>query len=232
MVLQGRREMGAEMQKRFAEFAKLSPRQRELLSLLSEKQKKARLGQTTDKVEVQIAELKSKSAKTRRVQPADLAGLTSWFAYTIIEVLSLAGEPLDAAAIQKRLRGNPPVAEIEKTLWALVQLQFIKPSPGGFFRALAAGEYIETPPDIPSVTVRAIHRAQLARAAETLEEQSVDERELIAKTLTVSAQRIPAVKAKIRALMEELADQFMNDSADDAVVAQFNFQFYQQSRKK
>lgn len=232
MVLQGHREMGPDMLKRFSEFAKLSGKEKEYLILLVEKQKKTRLGQSTKSVETQLREHKSKSAKSRRVEPAVLSGVTPWFAYTVIEVLKLAGEALDAAAIQKRLRGKIDPAELVKTLDALAQLNFVGRAGNGFFRAHGENEFIETPPDIPSLTVRAIHRAQLTRAAETLEEQSVDERELIAKTLTISAARVPAIKAKIRWMMEELADQFMITEGDDAVVAQFNFQFYQQSIKK
>ncbi len=232
MVVQGRREMGAEMQRRLADFVKLTPKQREYLNLLSEKQKKARLGVETKAVDRLLSEMKARAGKSRRVEPAELAGLTSWFAYSIIEILGLEGRPMTAMEIRSRLRGSPTLAEVEHTLQTLSRLKFIGTAEDGFFRALAQNEFVETPPDIPSVTARAIHRAQLVRAGETLCEQSVDEREFIAKTLSISAERIPALKVRIREMMEELAGQFEAAQAEDAVVAQFNFQFYQQSTKK
>lgn len=232
MVLQGHREMGPDMQKRFSEFAKLDAREKEYLNLLIERQKKMRLGQTVADVEKQLLEHKQKKEKSRRVEPSTLAGITPWFAYTVMEILNLAGKPVTSAVVHKKLLGQVSLAEVEQTLQALSTLKFIGHDDGGYFRSLSESEFIETPPDIPSVTVRNIHRAQLIRAAETLEEQSVLEREFIAKTLTVSAARIPAIKAKIRGVMNEIADQFIVSGGDDAVVAQFNFQFYQQSSKK
>ncbi len=59
-VLQGHREMGPDMQKRFADFAKLNASEREYLNLLIERQKRIRLGQSVDDVEQKLLEHKRK----------------------------------------------------------------------------------------------------------------------------------------------------------------------------
>ena len=229
MVAQGQREMGPEMLRRFSEFAKLNSKERDYLTLLSERQRKRRLGKPVQDIETKLLSHKNVHAKTRTLSGSALAGFEHWYGFTVIEILGSHKKAMTATQIRARLRGQVDAAELSTCLSALVELNLIKSVGADKFRALAEKEYAETNPDIPSKTVRNFHRAQLRRAVQTLEEQSVLDREFIAKTLTIAASRLPEFKTKMRAALEDLAGQFIVDQVTDPIVVQLNAQFYQQS---
>jgi uncharacterized protein (TIGR02147 family) len=138
---------------------------------------------------------------------------------------------LTAREIHPFLRTRISEAELQATLVGLLNGGFLKADGEGFYRLLEDEEYVQTSSDIPSEAIRAIHRAQLARALEALDTESVLDREFIAKTLVVSKTRLPTVKRLIREKLEELAGEIaLAEPGEDAVVSQLNVQFYLQSR--
>lgn len=233
MVIQGRREMGAEMLRRFADYAQLSVKDKEYLSLLALREKFANKGRPLQQVEEKLARFRTQPAASRRVSGGDLASLTAWYAFAVLEVLKFFPAAAEPAAIHKKLRGAVKLNDLKNVLRSLAELNFIKMTGEGCFRLLKDSEYVDTPVDIPSTTIRAIHRRQLERAIETLEEQNVSEREFNAKTFLVSAAKLPLFKKRVREMMEEIAEEFVASAGDaDAVAIQFNTQVYQQSLKK
>ncbi|MGZ6479840.1 MAG: TIGR02147 family protein [Bdellovibrionales bacterium] len=232
MVVQGERVMGNEMLRRISEFAKLTRKDKDYLALLALKQKQLRKGQPVDQIEKQILNTRGKPGISKPANALNLEALTSWYAFTVIELLRLIPTPATAKAIHQALRGTVPFAELETTLQALAELRYIGRTEGGNYRPLAEDEYLTTPIDIPSMTARQLHRNQLTRAAETLNEQAVHERELITKTFIVPESQIGAFKLRIREVMEELAEQFVAPQAEDGIVIQLNQQLYQQTKPR
>lgn len=230
MVVQGQRDLSPELIRRLVKYAQLSLRDKEFLSLLALRQRLHKAGKPTKEVEAQIQSFRGKETKSRPVRPLHLEKIAKWYAFPLVEILRQFQEPLHIEEISKRLRGAVPFGELKETLKSLNELGFIKQDAKGWFRNLAENEYITTPVDIPSATVRALHKEQLKRAMETLEEQSVTEREFIANTLTVSSSKIPLLKKRIREVMDELSDEFVATDSEDAVATQINIQLYQQSK--
>lgn len=232
MVAKGQREMGADMLRRVADYAQLSSRDREFLSLLSLREKYLKLGKSPATIARKIDEFRSKRVRERTVEAAELKGTTRWYAWAVVELLRFFDKPAKAEDVFRLLRGTVKLSELKDTLASLAALGFIGTDKDGFFRALNQDEYVGTSADIPSHTVRTIHREQLLRAIDTLEEQSVSEREFIAKTILISASKIPLLKKRIREVVEDLATEFIAAGAEDAVAVQMNLQFYQQSRSR
>lgn len=232
MVVKGERVMGGDMLRRISDFAHLSRKDKDYLALLALKQRHLRQGRAVDQIEKQLADTRGKSSASKPVEISRLEALTPWYAFAVIEVLTLVGGVVAQEDIHRQLRGAINPAELEQTLLALAEFGYIMRTEGGKFRALETHEYLTTPIDIPSTTVRKMHRRQLERAADALNEQAVNEREVISKSFTVSSARLTEFKQRIRETMEELAEEFVAPQADDAVVVQLNQQLYQQSKPR
>lgn len=230
MVVQGQRDMAPAMLRKLGEFAKFSAQENEFVRLLAERDRLRRRGEDGSAVDALLGEFRKKSGTSIKVQPQDLSELSAWFAFPVIEVLGMLDGQADARAIRAQLRGEIALKDLKKTLAALVAAGFIKSERGVYSRILRKDEYVGSAPDIPSVTIRAIHRKQLERAMATLEEQSVGEREFISKTLIVPRARLPELKKKLREVLDEVGAQFIAPEAADGVVVQLNSQLYQQSR--
>jgi uncharacterized protein (TIGR02147 family) len=229
MVLTGQRDLSPAMQERIAKVTKLSPKEAEYLRLLARRERDRKRGVETAEIDDRLKRFQLKG-RARKVSAPQTEGLIAWYAFALIELLKSG--PADLKSLLPQLRGQVPGKDVEATLKALVDLGFIGKNEDGTYRSLDEGEYLETPVDIPSATSRAIHRAQLQRAIEVLEEQSVLEREFLAKTYMISHKRLTEFKARAREVMDELAVEFVGENEADLVVVQTNLQLYQQSRPK
>jgi len=222
MVLKGQRNMSAEMQARLTRALRLTAKENlHLQSLVRAERHPSEAPAPTPAKNI------STTVTTEQLHP-----LAPAYALTVLELFRTSAKVLSLKDIGAKLREKVPAAQLRATLVAMADAGLVKQERAGFFRALRENEYIGSSFDIPSRVIRSIHKAQLLRAMETLEEQSTAEREFIAKTLTVAAARLPEIKRLIREKLEELAEEIAEAGAtEDALVAQLNVQFYLQSRK-
>lgn len=229
MVLTGQRDLSPAMQERIAKVAKLSSKEAEYLRLLARRERDIKRGLDVSDITDKLKRFTLKG-RAKKVMAPQTESLIAWYAFSLIELLKCG--PATLEQIQPLLRGQVPASEVQATLTALVELGFIGADANGFFRSLGDDEYIETAVDIPSATARAIHRAQLQRAMDVLEEQSVLEREFVAKTYMISQNRLAEFKVRAREILDDLAVEFVTEDSTGSVVVQTNLQAYQQSRPK
>ena len=223
MVPNGQRQMSSEMQARIVKMLKLTPKEQLHLQKLIrlEREGSAPTATTPPPVPTQVTALAAD-----RLHP-----LIPAYSLVVLEILRLEKRPLATLEIQSRLREKVELDELAKCLHGLSEAGLIKSDQEGFFRALGENEFVTTSLDIPSAVIREIHRTQLARASAVLEEQSTADREFIAKTLTVSSERLPEIKRLLRQKLEEMAEEISELSEGDlASVVQLNLQFYLQSK--
>lgn len=93
-------------------------------------------------------------------------------------------------------------------------------------------DYLTTTTDIPSESIRDTHKSILKRAIEVIDEQSVLEREYMAKTFIVNQDRVPELKRRISELIENFTNEVI-DAPNCEIkqeVYQLNVQFYRQSK--
>lgn len=219
MVAKGQRPMSVEMQERLGKFLKLTSK--EQLHL----QKLVRVEKSPLAVEPE-----PKKPTNTLVSNESLHPLIPAYSLVILEILRTSPTELSVQELSEVLLQKVSDQELQLSLNSLANAGLIKSEGRDFFRSLRPDEYVESSQDVPSKTIREIHRAQLKRAAETLDEQSVLDREFIAKTLTVPKSKLPQFKRLLREKIEELASEIGQESADaDSVVAQLNLQFYLQS---
>lgn len=220
MVLKGQRAMSAEMQARLSRLLKLTAKEQLHLQYVLRKERDP----------AQTPEAPPPRYENTQLESERLHPLVPDYALAVLEILRVHPAPLTTARLHACLRQKISRRKLETTLNAMAEQDLIKREGSGLFRALKEDEYVTTSQDIPSRVIRAIHRAQLERAIETLEEQSVTEREFIAKTLLVSKDRLPEIKRRLREALDEIADEIVQvDAQPDSIVAQLNLQFYLQS---
>lgn len=224
MVRKGQRAMSSEMQNKLARFLGLSDKERVHLQQL--------VRQQTGRAQKDPPQVKKHArAVNKDLSGAALHPFVPWYAFAILDLLRIHRRELKIEEIQSRLHAKVRFEELARTLDVLCENRMIKAEADGYFRTLRDEEYVSTPIDVPSKIVRDIHRAQLTRAMSTLEEQSVMEREFIAKTLVIPRGDLSKVKRLIRDKLEELAAEIaVEHPQTDALVAQLNLQFYLQSR--
>lgn len=222
MVLKGQRQMSPEMQARIVEILKLTPKEQLHLQKLIRCERE---GQP-----VVAAPLPAQTQVTQ-LSADRLHPLIPAYSLVVLEILRVEKRALSTLELQSRLRDKVELAELEKCLENLKDAGLLKSDEAGFFRTLGENEYVTTSLDIPSSVIREIHRRQLTRAQDVLEEQSTADREFIAKTYTVPTARLPEIKRLIRQKIEEMAEETALGAENEPTsVVQLNLQFYLQSK--
>lgn len=217
MTLKGQRAMSFEMQARLVKFLKLTSKEQLHLQGLMRKNEDTPLKGAP-------------KCKTTLLPAEKLHPFVRPYALAILELLRVADRPLRASVIQKKLKQKTDLKELTLQLETLEHSGLIKKDDQGAVRALGEDEYVCSSLETPSNVIRQIHRAQLMRASEVLEEQPLSDREFISKTLSIPKDRLPEIKRRIRECIEELSDEIEGgDNLDESLCIQLNLQFFRQT---
>lgn len=234
--------MSQGMALRIVDYLKLSHREASYLSLLIQKAAKERSENRNEKInngriakkdlDHELAKLRKNVSDYHVVSEKDLLHLERWTHTPLLELIHNLGKNATSDVLASCLEGHVSVGEVEKSLLALKRMGLVEKSPAGFWVSVMKRRYFRTPIDVPSTTVRNAHRQIMKRAGEALEEQSVLDREFLTKALTIRADRIAEAKRRIREVIEELTEEFIETKVDSegSEVYQLSLQFFRQAR--
>jgi uncharacterized protein (TIGR02147 family) len=130
--------------------------------------------------------------------------------------------------IRKRLREKISNAQIREALENLLSIGVIRKDEARGY-ALVNDTDLAKRDHIPSVAVRQHHAQMLQRAIESIAEQTVEERELIAWTLRLNPERLVEAKEMLRTFSKEFNDRFDDKNSDH--VFQLNVQLFEHTMK-
>ena len=119
--------------------------------------------------------------------------ISDWYHYALLELTLVRGFKSDTRWIAKRL-GISPI-ETENAIDRLLRLDLLRVDKGRF---IATGASLTTTKDIPSEAIRNFNRQLLSKASQSLETQSVNERDVSSLTFVVDTDDIPIFKESIK----------------------------------
>ncbi len=143
-----------------------------------------------------------------------LRAITEWYHFPILDLTAIDGFDFKTSEISKYLGITD--REASEAVNRLFRLGLLKRHGRKYVRTQ---KVFTTPTDVPSEAIRAYHRQMIQKALTAVDEQSVDERYLRAKTLAMRKQDLPKYK--------KLAEEFMSKVSRIAQAPKTNDSVYQ-----
>lgn len=198
-ILNGRCGISKKRADKIAEHLELSGRERELFVHLVEsvhgrsatKRKLAR-----DRVRLLLHEAQS-------LGDAELGQISHWVNLALLEAIGFQELPHSIESLARFLGADPRT--IELSLARLQRLGLIKKAGA---RWVATSAHRLTQSDVPSPAIRETHRGILNLALESIEQQSVEERDLSAFIFRIKRSDLPEIKTRIAEFRRGLARDF------------------------
>lgn len=207
LVMDGKRNLSAEMSIRFGLGMALSEREVDYFENL------VRFNQahSLEEKSLYFERLRRQRAKTlKTLDMAEAARLLSHWYVVAIKELVVNLNSVDEKLIQKMLRKKLPETLIHKTIADLQEIGWLE-LVGGQWTSQAS--QIQFPDEVSSFVIRSFHHQMLEIAGEALEDD-LAQREFQALVFTFSRSRFGALKEKIKDIQRELV-AFIQEPGDD-----------------
>ena len=225
LVIQGRRNLTAEMARRFAETCGLAQDGCDYFVAL------VAFNQAADMEERNRHYQKLSSFRRyRRAQKLELAEAayhSTWYLPAIRELALAPGFRDDPEWIAAQLW--PPIkpAEARHALDTLHALGLLQPGPDG--RSRQATRVVSTGPETSGLHITNYHAQMLQRAAQAMALVPARERDISSLTLCLGSDGLARLKQRIQAFRRELLELSETDAQPSQVV-QVNFQLFPLTR--
>lgn len=151
--------------------------------------------------------------------------LKSWFCFPILNLVEQLNSDASIANVVEAfpLRQRD---QVEQDIEHMLKNGFLKFTGNGVL-SLSQDATFRTTQDIPSKSIREYHKQNLKQAELVLEEQSVLQREFLARTMNINSQRLPAFKKRLREVVQQLDEEFCEKPENADAVFQLNLQLFQ-----
>jgi uncharacterized protein (TIGR02147 family) len=225
LVIEGKRNLSAEMAERFARACRLNAESTEYFTLL------VAFNQATGDVERNsLHEALSRFARFRSSQRLDLAQKeyhSSWFIPAIRELVSCAGFREDAAWIAEQLEPSISEKDAAHALEVLCRLGLLERDESG--KLVQATRAVSTGEQASGLYIRNYHAEAMQRAVFAMHHLPAEERYISALTLSASPATLAEVRRRVIELRQQLIALCDADPAASRVV-QLNLQLFPLSR--
>jgi uncharacterized protein (TIGR02147 family) len=225
LVIDGKRNLSAEMAERFARACRLNEESTQYFTLL------VAFNQATDDVERNaLHEELSRFARFRSSQRLDLAQKeyhSSWFIPAIRELVTCSGFQEDAAWIAAQLEPSISEKEAAHALDVLHRLGLLERGESG--KLIQATRALTTGQQASGLYIRNYHTEVMQRAVHAMHHLPAEERYISALTLSASAGTWAEVRRRVLEFRQELVALCDADPEPSRVV-QLNLQLFPLSR--
>jgi uncharacterized protein (TIGR02147 family) len=221
LVIQGRRNLTAEMARRFAETCGLGQDGCDYFVAL------VAFNQASDIDERNRHYQKLSSfrryRRAQRLELAEAAYHSTWYLPAIRELALAPGFRDDPEWIAEQLW--PPIkpAEARQALDTLHELGLLQQGPDG--RSRQATRVVSTGPETTGMHITNYHTEMMQRAAQSIGLVPARERDISSLTLCLGSDGLERVKQRIQAFRRELLELSETD-AEPSQVVQVNFQLF------
>lgn len=141
-----------------------------------------------------------KSPNRQLIQMKYFRMVSQWYFLAIRELASLPNFKEDPEWIQKRLRFDVPKNEIAEALEVLLATELLQRDEEG---RLVYPSSVTTTFDVPDDGIKRFHQGAFELAKEAVEKVPVAEREMLNATFTCKTDKLPAIKRRIREVLED-----------------------------
>jgi DNA-binding MarR family transcriptional regulator len=152
--------------------------------------------------------------------------ISEWHHYAILSLLEIADSKFDSRWIAKRL--GITQAQAKLAMERLERVGMISKINGQWKQVVKP---LKVENEISTSATRKFHRQLLSKAAESLEEDSVEVRDFSSTTIAIDSKLIPYAKERIRKFRRELCEELEKSSAPKEVY-HLSVQIFPLSRKE
>lgn len=225
MVMTGKRLPSPELTARLQGKLKLTPKESLYLQLLIRKAKinrhakKSKSANDQDiEITEQISKLRKPAKKIRQISSADFQKICDWYFGPLMMLISGIKNP-DFNSLEKTLKNKVSRKDLESGYLLLKEIGVLDN-----FNAVQT-----TSLDIPSVAIRFHHTQMMDRAAQSLNEDLVTDREFVSQTFKMNSNRLIDAKKRLRDFFNEFLAEFHDDA--ETSVYQMNSQLFRHTKE-
>ncbi len=221
LVTSGRRNLTNDSIAKVAKGFGLKKNEREYFETLVYMNQAATL-EERDHYYRKLIQLKGAS-EVRKLEKARYDYFSTWYHPVVREVVLFGERNQAAEEIAERMHPKISVKEAEKSLALLEELELIRKDRNGRWEQVE--QNVSTGPEVRSLVVANYHRELLRLAAESIERDSPENRDISAVTLSVNRERISELKQRIASFRRELLETASTEERPDQVI-QVNIQLF------
>ena len=140
--------------------------------------------------------------------------INNWYHYAILEMTLLKDFSIDPEWISKKLKQQISILEAEGAVKRLLRLGLLKEESNRYFKtnkSLFVGE------EIPNKIIQNYHLQMLEKSKSALKNQTVDQREFTATTMTIRCEDKKRIKELIRKFNLELHGLTVESDGDETI---------------
>ncbi|MBI1860308.1 MAG: DUF4423 domain-containing protein [Deltaproteobacteria bacterium] len=213
MVMSGKRLPTPKMVESISRYFHLDPGEHRSLELLVHE---ARTGEMA--IHAQMGVLRQALTETELINLKDFAQISEWYMFVVKQLATTPSFRKHPEWIARRLRRKVDPRQLATALATLERLGLLKT------------KNVRTRNDIPSAALRMHHLQMLQRAAQSINQDPVTERENLSLTLRFDSKQMMSVKRYLREVREEFDRRFGSDTSEE--VFQLLVHFFPQTSKE
>ncbi|MBL7545198.1 MAG: TIGR02147 family protein [Bdellovibrionaceae bacterium] len=156
----------------------------------------------------------------RKVKDDQFKIISDWYHFAILSMSNIADFKSSPEWIAKKLGLSVPV--VEKAIERLLNLGYLVDKNG---KLSESENLVACQDEIPSKYGRSFHKQIIIKALESIETQSMHQRDITSMTLAVNPSKIPLAKKMIADFIKEF-DKEMNDVTDLEKLYAISIQFF------
>ncbi|MGI4991845.1 DUF4423 domain-containing protein [Halobacteriovorax sp. GFR7] len=221
MVIKGQRSPSLEMIHALSEDLKLNMKEKQYFMLLVQLEKAQKKNKDTKEILKKIAALNLKE-NAISLSLKEFNAISDWYFLAIKQLISMPSFVEDIQWIHLKLRKKVPLKQIKYAIETMLETKTIGRDEEG--RLIVLKEGLITTNDVPSSAIKRHHHGMINRALESIEEQSVNERQITAVTMKVKESDIAEAKKYIFDFIKDFNEKFSTNDADN--LYQLNTQFF------
>jgi uncharacterized protein (TIGR02147 family) len=228
MISKGHRLPSKSLMEALFNEWKIEKRQREILRLRVEIEKKLNRGKNTYPLITKLTKL-APIEQYHLLDVDQFSSMRDWYILVLRVLVDTPDFNEDPVQISQRLRRKVTPSQVQKGLELLEKLRFIE-------RNIETGKLqstvgsVETSNDIPSEAIREHHRGMIQKALESIDEQNIQERVLNSLTLKLDLARMLEAKEKIMNFVKDFNAEFAADNSRS--IYQLNVQLFEHTKKE
>ena len=226
LVIDNKRRLSLSAAQRITKMLRLPGEESEFFINL------VRFNDARDDEERNIAFTKLKATMAfRQIQPQAITQFEyyrKWYYVAIREMVALDDFEEKPSWVAKRLTPSITPAQARGAIKKLEKMGFLRRDSEGNLRQNEP--IISTEPEIQSLAVKNFHREMMQRAAESMENQSAEERDIRCVTVAISEAQAERIKQMNTQYMKDILDVVAEDDKIEAVY-QLNLHWFRLTRK-
>lgn len=227
MILNGQRFPSRDMVKSLSRDLGLSAKEIEYFELLIDLAKAKSKDKNTEKISSRLNQL-SGSRNTHQISLDQFRYVSEWYFAAIKQLISSPDFIEDPEWIRSKLRKKLTPGQIRYAIQVMLDLNVIERNTLGKL-AVSQKPWRTPMEDISSAAIRKHHAGMINLAVESIEEQTVQERQLSCLTFRFDPEKMPEAKEYLLKMLEDFDQKFFDDKGTE--VYQLNLQMFGLTKK-